>query len=262
MINSSFTWVKNTGPESYINRLARVDHDIAPKANCRLENKANLPHDTCSLLGDRPELNKMLATQTAIRNIPSGNNTTSALKSLKAIHQIISQYLNKNNVQPDGRNISPDCDNEMEALSILTEVKHVLASSGLQDGAVTPPDSVTSQPGTPPPSANKRNISLTLQPSAIHSHSPTQPAGKPAGGSGARPPQEAIMGLFAQMSATSAINLFKHWGVFDAIPIPSQEIDGPGPVGISFADLARRVNVEEALLSKFHFPQPHFQLQS
>ncbi|KAK3398427.1 S-adenosyl-L-methionine-dependent methyltransferase [Sordaria brevicollis] len=184
---------------------------------------------------------------TAIGSLPNGHDTGSAIKSLRAVHQITSQYLsNKKDVQADQRNASPDADQDREAFSILTEVKQLLASSGLQDGAVTPPESVTSQPGTPP-SNKKRNISpLTLQPSAVPS-SPCRPVDKPSNGSGARTPQEVIMGLFAQMSATSAINLFKHWGVFDAIPVP-QEVSGAGTVGISFADLARKVDVDEALL--------------
>ncbi|KAK1780043.1 S-adenosyl-L-methionine-dependent methyltransferase [Copromyces sp. CBS 386.78] len=170
----------------------------------------------------------MYATQSAIRSVPKGNNASNAIKSLKAIHQITGQHLNKKNVQAEQRNSSPDSNREMEAFSILTEVKQLLASSGLQDGV--------------------RNISpLTLQPAAIHSSS--KPAEEPSGS--ARAPQEAIMGLFAQMSVASAINLFKHWGVFDAIPVP-QEVGGAGAeipaVGISFADLAKKVNVEEALL--------------
>lgn len=191
----------------------------------------------------------MYATQSAIRSVPKGDSASNAIKSLTAIHQITGQYLNKKGTQADYKNTSPNSDREIEAFSILTQVKQLLASSGLQDGVgvVTPPDSGASLPEMPP--SNKRNISpLTLQPAAIHST--PRHAGKPSGS--ARPPQEAIMGLFAQMSAASAINLFEHWGVFDAIPVP-QEVSGAG-AEISFADLAKKVNVEEALLSKLRPP--------
>ena len=194
----------------------------------------------------------MYATESAIRSLPNGNTAVNALESLKAIHQITGQYLDRK-AKEDRRHTSPDSDHEIEAFSTLTEVKQLLASSGLQDGVVTPP---RSDAGSPP--SSKRNISpLMLQPSAIPS--PPKPAEKPSGG--ARPPGEAIMGLFAQMSATSAINLFKHWGVFDAIPVPRETgVTGSEKpaVGISFADLAKEVNVEEALLSTFH-PLSSFQ---
>ncbi|KAH7631289.1 S-adenosyl-L-methionine-dependent methyltransferase [Sordaria sp. MPI-SDFR-AT-0083] len=158
----------------------------------------------------------MYATQSAIRSVPKGDSASNAIKSLTAIHQITGQYLNKKDTQADYKNTSPNSDREIEAFSILTQVKQLLASSGLQDGVGVP--------------------------AAIHST--PRHAGKPSGS--ARPPQEAIMGLFAQMSAASAINLFEHWGVFDAIPVP-QEVSGAG-AEISFADLAKKVNVEEALL--------------
>lgn len=77
----------------------------------------------------------MYAKPSAIRSsVPKGNNSAaSAIKSLKAIHQITGQYLvDKKNVQAaDQRNTSGDVsDRDMEeAFSVLTEVKQLLASS-------------------------------------------------------------------------------------------------------------------------------------
>lgn len=114
----------------------------------------------------------MLATQNDIRSVSKCDDVGSAIKSLKAVHQITGQYLNRKDVQADQRNTSPKSDQEIEAFSILTELKQLLAFSGLQDGVVTPPESTATQPGTPPPS-NKKNISpLTLQQSAIRSPPP------------------------------------------------------------------------------------------
>ncbi|KAK3338089.1 S-adenosyl-L-methionine-dependent methyltransferase [Neurospora tetraspora] len=177
----------------------------------------------------------MYAKPSAIRSsVPKGNNSAaSAIKSLKAIHQITGQYLvDKKNVQAaDQRNTSGDVsDRDMEeAFSVLTEVKQLLASSAgyrmMAAAVVVPPKPIVE---------------------------------KSSDGAARPPPQEVIMGLFAQMSVVSAINLFKHWGIFDAIPIPipitvtnnngsgSEESELNG--GISFADLAEKVNVEQSLL--------------
>lgn len=172
----------------------------------------------------------------------------SAIESLKAIHQITGQYLNRKNVPSNSKNTSPNSDHEMEAFSILTRIKQLLASFGLQDGVATPPDSSASEPGTPPNNTRGNISPLTLQPATIDS--PPKPVDKPS--AGVRPPMEVIMGLFAQMCVVSAINLFKHWGVFDAIPTLTEHSAG----GISFADLAKKVEVEEVLLSQFH-PSPN-----
>ena len=174
-----------------------------------------------------------------LRKMEAERDTTSnALKTLKTVHQIIGEYLN--GAKTGATRESTD--------SILAKVKRLLASAGIQDGIVTPPDSDVTLPVTM--ASNKSSISpLTLQPR--EAVAPSEPIEKLLGG--ARPPQEVIMGLFAQMSAVSAINLFKHWGAFDAIPVPATK-DGPGSEpeanGISFADLAKKVNVEKALLSK------------
>ncbi|KAK0641670.1 O-methyltransferase-domain-containing protein [Cercophora newfieldiana] len=61
-----------------------------------------------------------------------------------------------------------------------------------------------------------------------------------------RSPPEVIMGWFSTGSIVSAVRLFQEWGVFDAIPalVPG----GAGPPGISFSELAAKVEAEESLL--------------
>ena len=56
-----------------------------------------------------------------------------------------------------------------------------------------------------------------------------------------RPPGDTIMGWFANMSVISAVHLFLHWGAFDMIP------SGKGET-ITYTELARRINAEEALV--------------
>jgi hypothetical protein len=58
-----------------------------------------------------------------------------------------------------------------------------------------------------------------------------------------RPPGDTIMGWFANMSVISAVRLFLHWGAFDIIP------SGKGE-SITYAELASRINADEALLSQ------------
>lgn len=59
-----------------------------------------------------------------------------------------------------------------------------------------------------------------------------------------RPPSDTIMGWFAQMSVVSAVRVFQHWGVFDIIPAQEGGF-------ISFAELAEKIEAEEALLGEF-----------
>ncbi|KAK3317962.1 S-adenosyl-L-methionine-dependent methyltransferase [Apodospora peruviana] len=56
-----------------------------------------------------------------------------------------------------------------------------------------------------------------------------------------RPPQDAIMNWFTQMSVVSAVRVFQHWRVFDAIPAEPRQ-------SISYSELATKVGVEESLL--------------
>lgn len=59
-----------------------------------------------------------------------------------------------------------------------------------------------------------------------------------------RPPQDTLMGLFANMSIVSAIRLFSHWKGFDLIPTDD-------PKGISYFDLSQLLKAEENLLRSF-----------
>ena len=56
-----------------------------------------------------------------------------------------------------------------------------------------------------------------------------------------RPGPDTIMGWFANLSIVSVVRVFSHWRVFDLIPAE------PGS-SISYADLAAKVNADEALL--------------
>ena len=65
--------------------------------------------------------------------------------------------------------------------------------------------------------------------------------------SAVRPPADTVMGWFATMSVVSAVRLFLHWGAFEAIPT------GPGE-RIAYSELARKVDVDEGLLSMLILP--------
>ncbi|KAK3389720.1 S-adenosyl-L-methionine-dependent methyltransferase [Podospora didyma] len=56
-----------------------------------------------------------------------------------------------------------------------------------------------------------------------------------------RPPPDTIMSLFVNMSMVSAVKVFQSWRVFDIMPAGKGE-------SISYAELAEKVNAEEALL--------------
>ncbi|KAK0717962.1 S-adenosyl-L-methionine-dependent methyltransferase [Lasiosphaeria miniovina] len=56
-----------------------------------------------------------------------------------------------------------------------------------------------------------------------------------------RPPPDAIMSWFTNMSIVSAVRVFQSWRVFDTIPAGKGE-------SISYADLAAKVDTEEAFL--------------
>ncbi|KAK3361128.1 S-adenosyl-L-methionine-dependent methyltransferase [Lasiosphaeria ovina] len=56
-----------------------------------------------------------------------------------------------------------------------------------------------------------------------------------------RPPPDAIMSWFTNMSIVSAVRVFQSWRVFDTIPAGKGE-------SISYADLAAKVDAEEAFL--------------
>ena len=62
-----------------------------------------------------------------------------------------------------------------------------------------------------------------------------------------RPPGDTIMGWFANMSVISAVRLFLHWGAFGIIP------SGKGET-ITYTELARRINAEEALVGESTLP--------
>ncbi|KAK0670081.1 S-adenosyl-L-methionine-dependent methyltransferase [Cercophora samala] len=58
-----------------------------------------------------------------------------------------------------------------------------------------------------------------------------------------RPPSDAIMSLFANMSVVSAIRVFHHWGVLDLLP--------PDPTrGTACHEIARLINAEEGIVSR------------
>ncbi|CAP61106.1 uncharacterized protein PODANS_3_740 [Podospora anserina S mat+] len=61
-----------------------------------------------------------------------------------------------------------------------------------------------------------------------------------------RPPSDAIMSLFANMSVVSAVRLFQHWGVFDMLPT------SPPTQGTACCDIARQINAEEGIVCGFH----------
>ncbi|KAK3688042.1 S-adenosyl-L-methionine-dependent methyltransferase [Podospora appendiculata] len=61
-----------------------------------------------------------------------------------------------------------------------------------------------------------------------------------------RTPADTIMSWFANASVVSAVRVFQHWGVFDAIPGVEPEIKGQP--GVSYAELADRVGAEESVL--------------
>ncbi|KAK3324340.1 S-adenosyl-L-methionine-dependent methyltransferase [Cercophora scortea] len=61
-----------------------------------------------------------------------------------------------------------------------------------------------------------------------------------------RTPADTIMSWFANASAVSAVRVFLHWGVFDAIPAAGSETKGQP--GVSYAELADRVGAEESVL--------------
>lgn len=61
-----------------------------------------------------------------------------------------------------------------------------------------------------------------------------------------RPPSDAIMSLFANMSVVSAVRLFQHWGVFDILPT------SPPTQGTACCDIARQINAEEGIVCGFH----------
>ncbi len=69
-----------------------------------------------------------------------------------------------------------------------------------------------------------------------------------------RPPGDTIMGWFANMSVISAVRLFLHWGAFAIIP------SGKGET-ITYTELARRINAEEALLGESIAPLKRKQRQ-
>lgn len=58
-----------------------------------------------------------------------------------------------------------------------------------------------------------------------------------------RAPPDSIMGWFAQMSIVSVVNVFQHWGVFEAIPAEKG-------ASVSTSELAEKVGAEESLLSE------------
>ncbi|KAK1831822.1 S-adenosyl-L-methionine-dependent methyltransferase [Podospora conica] len=67
-----------------------------------------------------------------------------------------------------------------------------------------------------------------------------------------RAPPEAVMNWFVTASIVSVVRLFQHWGVFDALPMPTPGLP-PSEQGLPVPTLAAMVEAEESILLRLAY---------
>jgi len=198
--------------------------------------------------------------------------TADALQTLKAVQDLIDTYFAKNALPGMGSVLTPESLASPPSGLVEKETQQApsLADAKAPAPDVAQPPEVLKVPGAGGPMPGPKilnperlrslaaDISSSIDKLASSSGPEADVARLKASaavlelGNSLRPPPEVILNWFGSASIVSAVRVFQEWGVFDAIPALTP--GGSGPQGISFSDLASKVEAEESLLGNTSLP--------